>query len=288
MASADKPESTAKSTKELMVLEYQGHKVLEITFRGKRCWILADLEASLDYGPTKLGGLIRDEWSREFIEGKHFDVIRGDELRALKNALTLTRYSGVSANTRSVTVVYQEGLDLIILKTHKPQGQALRAVLVDHVIPQLRETGSATLPGAPPAIDIEALADAVAKRLDPSFKEIQKSSIPAMVLSGTFRKNSISHKIQDCVVQAMKINPSVSARSWATTFRNLLQGICGFGGTGCRWDLVPVDTYLKAIAELEGMLSLLGRLAKTKGSGIRQQTLFDVLSIKQEVRESGN
>lgn len=270
MASQKNRKSATTST--LSVLEYAGHRVLEIRFRGKRCWVLAHVECALGYAAGGIADLIQGEWKRELVSGKHYDVVRGQDLKDLKasfRGLDAPGYHPVPSKASQITVLYQEGLDLVILKTHKPQGIELRALLVDHVIPQLRETGSATLPGAP--IDMESLAKAVAAQLSPQLTEIQSSFTAQALLNPKFRMATIQSKIQQCVNVALCISPNPRSgrskrpsknptKAYTTSFYNLIRSLSDFGVTGCRWDGAPLDTFMKAVGALDGMLAMLKRL----------------------------
>lgn len=277
---------TASTSSTLSVLEHNGHRVLEIAFRGKRCWVLAHVEEALDYKPGALTALIRQEWRAEFRDGKHLDVIQGDDLRDLKSVLPVDPRLNLGSKTRRVTVLYQPGLDLVILKTHKPHGIELRALLVDHVIPQLRETGSATLPGAPPlTIDMDALAKAVAAQLSPQLSEMHRTMSASMLLDPKFRKATIQQKIQACVDVALRICPTPvvgrskrpsknPAKTYSTSFHNLVRGAVHFGVTGCRWDGAPLDTFMNAVGVLDGILSMLQKFGGGVGSNTQQQMPF--------------
>lgn len=127
-------------TNDLLLLEFQGCKILELYLHGKRCWILSDIERVLGYEPRGLSDLIGGPWKPEFVLGKHHVLVGGKDLRSLrKHCDDVVGYQPIAPKTSRITVVYQPGLDLIALKTHKPYGQALRAYLVDHVMPAWRE-----------------------------------------------------------------------------------------------------------------------------------------------------
>lgn len=144
--------STALDTKPvsgLVTRSFGSTPIVELSFNDRQCWLLSSIEKAMEYSEGVLGDMIRREWSTEFRPGHHFDVVQGAELRELKKALTGPHT--VSANSRAVTVLYVEGIDLAVLKTEKPIGRAVRAFLVDNVMQPLRETGRVDLREPTPA-----------------------------------------------------------------------------------------------------------------------------------------
>lgn len=121
---------------------FEGRQLVEITYQGRRGWLLPQLEAAMEYTPTKLGALMRSEWAAEFRAGEDFVVVRGDELRALREALAATLSRGVAEKTRHITLVYESGLHRIAVLSGKPAGVKLRDFLCREVLPQLARTGT--------------------------------------------------------------------------------------------------------------------------------------------------
>jgi hypothetical protein len=136
-----------------------------------------------------------------------------------------------------------------------------------------------------PSVDMDALADAVARRLDPAIRDVQAAIPPSDVLNPRFRRATIAHKIQQCVALAVRVDPNRSAKSYTTTFYNWLRGATGFGVTGCRWDGAPLDTFMHAVAALDGMISLLAKMTNGRvgRSDTRQGVLFDMATKKKIV-----
>jgi len=84
----------------------------------------------LDYADGRLTTSIRGEWSGEFISGEHFRIIEGPALETLKSELaTKTVASSLPKHTRGITVLTRAGVALVLIKTHKPIGVALRRAL---------------------------------------------------------------------------------------------------------------------------------------------------------------
>lgn len=86
----------------------------------------------LDYADKGLVTAIQRDWCDEFIDGEHFSVINGPALDALKSR-PVEEYStgSVPKHSSSITALTRAGVALVLLKTHKPIGKALRRALAD-------------------------------------------------------------------------------------------------------------------------------------------------------------
>lgn len=111
---------TKPSAIDAIPLVFQGHRILDLTFRGRRAWLLTDVNDSMGYKPGTLSTLVSGAWSPEFVLDKHHTVLRGQDMRDFRAVLGDTHSEWVSTKTQRITLVYQEGLDLIALKTEKP------------------------------------------------------------------------------------------------------------------------------------------------------------------------
>ena len=86
----------------------------------------------LDYADRSLVSLIKSDWSDEFIAGEHFRVVDGPALESLKGQPVKSSLNGsVPKHSSSVTALTRAGVALVLLKTHKPIGKALRRALAD-------------------------------------------------------------------------------------------------------------------------------------------------------------
>ena len=84
----------------------------------------------LDYSDKSLTSIIQRNWHEEFIDGEHFRVIDGAVLMVLKGKLVDSQStSPLPKNTRGITALTRAGVALVLLKTHKPIGMALRRAL---------------------------------------------------------------------------------------------------------------------------------------------------------------
>ena len=86
----------------------------------------------LDYADKSLVSLIKSDWSDEFIAGEHFQSVYGSALESLKEQPVKSSLTGsVPKHSSSVTALTRAGVALVLLKTHKPIGKALRRALAD-------------------------------------------------------------------------------------------------------------------------------------------------------------
>jgi len=84
----------------------------------------------LDYSDRSLISIIGGSWSDEFIAGEHFRVIDGPALETLKGKPIKQNLIGsVPKHSSSITALTRAGVALVLLKTHKPIGKALRRAL---------------------------------------------------------------------------------------------------------------------------------------------------------------
>ncbi len=84
----------------------------------------------LDYSDKSLTSIIQRNWHEEFIDGEHFRVIDGALLMVLKGRLVDSQSTGsVPKHSSSVTALTRAGVALVLLKTRKPIGVALRRAL---------------------------------------------------------------------------------------------------------------------------------------------------------------
>lgn len=123
----------------LQVLNFQGFEIIELFFQGRKGWSLSHVGKALGYAPRVLSNLINQEWRNQFKISYHYDIVHGNELKAFRKALRAANRENLLPSKSSVfTMIYEQGLDLVLLKSHKPPGRALRAFLVDRVMPSIR------------------------------------------------------------------------------------------------------------------------------------------------------
>ena len=84
----------------------------------------------LDYAGKGLVNTIAGAWSDEFIDGEHFRIIDGPALEALKAQPVENNSTGsVPKHSSSIMALTRAGVALVLIKTHKPIGVALRRAL---------------------------------------------------------------------------------------------------------------------------------------------------------------
>lgn len=122
-----------------LTVAFEGQPLTTYVFRGRPCWIAADVGKPLDYADEgkKLVDSIRDEWSDELVAGEDFEVLTGAKLREFKEIVEATR-PGRVGRAAHVMVLYESGVNLVCLLTRKPVGRKLRRLLADDVLPKLR------------------------------------------------------------------------------------------------------------------------------------------------------
>ena len=169
-----------------LATRFDGTTVTAVMWRGRWCWRGAEVGRAIGYEQgRRLVDKIRGEWSADFRQGKDYDLLRGEDLREFKGLSTDPVESG-PARAPSILVLYESGIDMALLLSRTEKGRRLRALLVDHVLPQLRATGTATLPGAPAPETITAarvaamIEDAIARRIVPSNSNRIEGHILAM------------------------------------------------------------------------------------------------------------
>lgn len=126
-----------------LVREFEGRRVTTLTYNERECWLAGELGQAIGYGHggTRFVSKITAEWSDELIDGTDYRKIEGAELADLKAVLGLTTDS-VGSHARSVIVLFESGVNLALMKTHKPAGVRLRRWLADEVLPQIRRGGA--------------------------------------------------------------------------------------------------------------------------------------------------
>lgn len=133
-------------------LDFEGKPLTTVAINGVPGWPAHEIGARLGYGNggRRLVTSITGEWADEFIENHDYVKISGRELTAVK-AMTGQRPDGLSPHTSQVLMLLEPGLDLALVKTHKPIGKRLRRFLVDEVLPRLRRGQAIGGEGASPA-----------------------------------------------------------------------------------------------------------------------------------------
>jgi prophage antirepressor-like protein len=121
---------------------FEGKPLPFFTRDGTLATVARHLGARLGYARDgeRLVTNILDDWASEFLEGKHWVRLVGDELAAFKKAYGRPTAS-VGGSASSLVVLLEPGIHLVLLKTNKPAGVRLRDFLAAEVMPQLLRTG---------------------------------------------------------------------------------------------------------------------------------------------------
>ncbi len=122
--------------------EFEGKTVTTVTYKGRPCWIAAEIGQALGYSNN--GGRLVDKvtgsWSEEIISGTDFVVLDGAELANFKRTIEDPTDSGGSFVSR-LMLLFEPALHFVCIKTNKPIGKKLRRFLVHEVMPQLARDG---------------------------------------------------------------------------------------------------------------------------------------------------
>ncbi|WP_437310763.1 hypothetical protein [Sorangium sp. So ce388] len=129
---------------------FEGQQLTFYRFRDKVCVVGQELGSALGYARKGqlLTDAIRDDWRNEFTEGKDYQILKGEELRAFKAAAKANGRIPF-AYASHVLVLFESGVNLVSLKTEKDLGVTLRRLLADEVLPKLLR-GEPILPAASP------------------------------------------------------------------------------------------------------------------------------------------
>lgn len=174
-----------------MTTSFEGHALRVLRWKGRPAWVASDVSRALGYADgSKLSERISSEWREEFIPEVDFEMVEGEAMAELVRIAPPD--SGVANSmTRHLTLLFESGLHMALLKTRKPAGIRLRRLLVTEVLPKLVRTGGyqqvapapPQLP-APPAAkppghvsavfppDVYQDLEQAAKRLDCSVYEL--------------------------------------------------------------------------------------------------------------------
>lgn len=128
--------------------EFAGQRLLNLSWNGRECWLLTQVNEALGYADGVLSDLLRREWSDEFERGVDYEILEGTDLQVLRETLLAAGLYTVSSKARSTTALFESGVFGVCLKTDKPEGANLRRKLRQEVLPEIRKTGSYAGPAA--------------------------------------------------------------------------------------------------------------------------------------------
>jgi len=158
---------------------FEDHSIRFFEYKGIPC-VLADEAAPLfDYRPDTINTTLQR--TEEYKHGRHFFVIEGDDLEALKLLFAYvpdlkSGTSPISPTTRHLTILTKLGLQRLAMRTKKGIGPKLRDWIED-VLERLARDGFVALEGALPG---------------PNEKDTEASRLMMRGLDSIDRKGGIS------------------------------------------------------------------------------------------------
>jgi hypothetical protein len=247
---------------------------------------------------------VRGDWREEVEEGKDYELLKGADFKAFRDVYGDS--SQTSAKTPQLLVLTESGIDLALVLSKTDKGRRLRRMLVDHVLPQLRATGTATLPGATPpaAFTLENLQQILAAivpqvvcmavpevlkavgigvpsndRLD--VMETRVGRVEADVASGVIGPEIAEREILIPLrlMSADKTNPGKLNVSRRMSFDKRLRNEVEFNGEDTRWEKLERVKLARA-------QRFIGRLMREADED-RRKAIRDAQTKAREAREKG-
>lgn len=104
-----------------LTLPFEGEPLTTLTWDGKPAWVAREMGRRLGYAGNgkRLVTRITREWGAEFIEGKDYVLLAGEELAAFKAAVGLGTPE-VPSRAGGLMLLLEPGLHLVLTKTNKP------------------------------------------------------------------------------------------------------------------------------------------------------------------------
>ena len=197
-----------------VVFEFEGHKLTTLEYKGRPAWIAREVGTAIGYAQNgkRLATRITCEWSDELIDGHDFSVIKGHELQQLQELLNQGYPSGTFKNSKSLTVLFESGVHIALLKTKKDAGKRLRRFLASEVLPQIVKKGSYVPIKAQPHSILDAKTQALiarenrlAKKLEVDTRRFESKALEGLV-KRLRESGTVSKEVCDaCDVKAAEI-----------------------------------------------------------------------------------
>ena len=264
---------------QIRTVNFEGHPVTAVHFRGR--WVWRGIEAGEAIGYERgryLVDSIRGEWAADFREGTDFELLRGADLRDFKRLAAAAAVSGVDRSP-SLLVLTESGIDRALLLARTEKGRRLRDLLVDHVLPQLRATGRATLPGAPPpALDAEALRELIARTVAEQLRALAPLApqAPSPVLDRRDRAAALGPMLRMARVVA---GPGAAAREVSRERGRIEHRVRMALRWDARWCLFPTAREGELVLVLREEERLVERIAE-RAARDRQLSLRPVGGLR--------
>lgn len=132
----------------ILTATFRGESLAYLEFDGRRCIPATVLGKMLGYSsPSELVGLIRREWKGEFndelalldgVSQSDYAILDGKILKDFKSGVKLLGPTHlVHAKTSQLLVLFESGVNKVLLKTQRPDGIAVRDFLAKDIMPKL-------------------------------------------------------------------------------------------------------------------------------------------------------
>lgn len=138
---------------ELRFSDFQGKRLPTYVVDGAPCWLATDVARALGYDrPDVISTNIRARWASDFIEGTDFVRATSDVLTGIR--ATYQRTAGTIppqlARTSRALMLTESGVNLVCIRSRRPEGIALVGWLARDVLPSIRRTGAYSVETASP------------------------------------------------------------------------------------------------------------------------------------------
>lgn len=133
------PAATGKDRLQLITATFRGEARAFIDLNGQRCVPSPILGRLLGYRPpSELTTLIRREWSAEIVERTDYVMLTGENLNDFKTCAKIMGIThAVRDRTRALLVLFESGVNKVLLKTNRPDGLLVRDFLAREIMPAL-------------------------------------------------------------------------------------------------------------------------------------------------------
>lgn len=295
MTTPDGHEST--SALQRVLTEFQGRRLFTMRFKGRVCWTAQNLSLAFGYSdPKHLSREITGAWSQEFEEGQHFEVLKGQKLKEFRGLLELvadgatSSIPGLDPRAPSLTIVFEEGLHKVHLKSETEAGRALREHLASEVMPQLARTGrydpdaGKALP--PPAVTREELSrllrDVLAEERERIREELRAELTAhaggSVCLEARLSMVEVKAPLRDLARRLAKVDPVFSRASHCARLHTELRDLLRVS-MHLAWANLP----MARLGEVRGFVAVRRRAVEDREAHLRAQTEAAEKARQQEL-----
>lgn len=245
-------------------IEFHGRAVTAVRFRARWAWRAAEVGLAIGYDEGRiLVDKIRADWRDDFRDDQDFALLRGEALREFKRLSSDSLESGADRSP-ALLVLYESGIDRALILARTPLGRELRDLLVDHVLPQLRATGTATLPGVPaPGLGADDVRRIIREELGGATATSAGRGLSfAEALTPTQRAALLRRSMRETASRFAAVDPTGrSARSWRAFMETKVRTAAKFpAGSGCTFEHMTAEQWLLATLALVAETATVGRL----------------------------